>query len=337
MKRNRKGSVSMPGMAGMLMISLLAAVTSHSPSGENSLPAGVDDPGSPLQEVKLQQCQVSVIDDIDIPAREAGVLQELRVKEGTSVKAGELVASIEDQRARLQQTVAARQHDQAQLQAKNDVDVRYSKAASRVSHAEYEEAREANKISAGAVAAAEVRRLLLTSERSDLAIEQASMEHEVAGATEKMRAAELALAEHDIERRRLTVPVAGMVVEVAKHPGEWLQAGETVMRVVRMDRLRVEGFVDAAHFGDEEVVDCPVQVTVPRQRGQTETFTGKIVFVNPIIEAGGNYRVWAEVQNRQANGRWLLRPGMEAEMILMLTPMQSGEHRAPQVSTRQSQ
>jgi multidrug resistance efflux pump len=136
--------------------------------------------------------------------------------------------------------------------------------------------------------------------------------------TAAARDAEWKLARHDVERRRLLASLDGVVVQLLKHPGEWLQAGEPVLRLVRMDRVRVEGFVDASLYGDDEVADQPVRVFVARQRGQRETFSGKIVFVNPLIEASGNYRVWAEVENRQRNGRWLLRPGSEAEMVIEL-------------------
>jgi multidrug efflux pump subunit AcrA (membrane-fusion protein) len=309
---------------GTLVLGILTTATSGGPSNEGSQSftsgqAEQSKPESPLaKSLKLRQCLVSVIDDIEVPAREAGMLAEMRVQAGATVKAKDVVALIDDERSRLQERVAASQHEQAKAQAENDVDVRYSKAAAEVSHAEHQEALAANNISSGAVAPTEVRRLFLTSRRSDLAIEQAADEQKVAGLAEKVRFSELQLAEHDTRRRRLFVPVAGVVVEIHKQPGEWLQAGETVMRVVRMDHLRVEGFVNAAHFGDEEIVDCSVQVTVPRQRGQKETFAGKIVFVNPVIEASGNYRIWAEVENRQQSGRWLLRPGMEAEMTLEL-------------------
>jgi hypothetical protein len=76
--------------------------------------------------------------------------------------------------------------------------------------------------------------------------------------------------------------------------------------------------VHAEELGVEEVTDCNIKVVVRRQRGRTAEFTGKVVFVNPIIEASGNYRVWAEVDNRQQQGHWLLQPGMEAQVTLQL-------------------
>ena len=35
-----------------------------------------------------------------------------------------------------------------------------------------------------------------------------------------------------------------------------------------------------------------------------ESFKGRIVFVSPLVEPGGDFRVWAEVENRQAKIRW---------------------------------
>ena len=45
---------------------------------------------------------------------------------------------------------------------------------------------------------------------------------------------------------------------------------------------------------------------------------GKIVFVSPLVQPGGEYLVWAEVENKQENGHWLLRPGLTATMTIQL-------------------
>ena len=47
-------------------------------------------------------------------------------------------------------------------------------------------------------------------------------------------------------------------------------------------------------------------------------FTGKVVFVSPLVSVGGNYDVFAEVNNRQEDGQWVLRPGLEATMTIHL-------------------
>ena len=53
-------------------------------------------------------------------------------------------------------------------------------------------------------------------------------------------------------------------------------------------------------------------------RGRKEQFKGRVVFVNPIVQAGNRYRVRAEVANRQEEGQWLLSPGSTATMVIHL-------------------
>jgi len=91
-----------------------------------------------------------------------------------------------------------------------------------------------------------------------------------------------------------------------------------VVHLIQVSRLRVEGFVEQQEVGPAEVGDRNVAVVVQLERGRQERFTGKVVFVDPRVQADGKYRVWAEVENRQENGTWLLRPGLKAHMTIFL-------------------
>ena len=59
-------------------------------------------------------------------------------------------------------------------------------------------------------------------------------------------------------------------------------------------------------------------MTVNFAGDREESFKGRIVFVSPLVEPGGDYRVWAEVENRQPQGsnQWLLRAGQQATMTI---------------------
>jgi hypothetical protein len=86
-----------------------------------------------------------------------------------------------------------------------------------------------------------------------------------------------------------------------------------------MDTLRVEGFVDSSRYLPEDIDGRPVTVIIKRPNRRPEEFTAKVSFVSPIVEASGEYRIWAEVANRPASGKhWVLRPGMQAEMRIDL-------------------
>ena len=64
--------------------------------------------------------------------------------------------------------------------------------------------------------------------------------------------------------------------------------------------------------------DRPVTAEVILADNRREKFAGRIVFTSPIVESGGDYRVFAEVENRQAEGtqQWLLRAGQTATMTI---------------------
>src|SRR5262249_27799408 len=148
----------------------------------------------------------SLIDDVKISAEEAGKLMNMDVREGANVSALALLATIDDRRAQAQKRVIEFQYRQAKEQADNDVNVRFSQAAAKVADAEYEESLEANRIAAGAVAATEVRRLLLTAQKSTLAIEQSRLEQTVARLASETKGAELEVAKLEIMRRQVVAP-----------------------------------------------------------------------------------------------------------------------------------
>jgi hypothetical protein len=90
------------------------------------------------------------------------------------------------------------------------------------------------------------------------------------------------------------------------------------MRLVRMDTLRVEGFVDAKSISPQEVVGAEVKIIVHLSRGRTKEVRSRISHVSPIVEASREYRVWADVKNELIGDHWSLQPGLTAEMEISL-------------------
>lgn len=273
---------------------------------------------APPIEITRQRCLVSVINEAQVPAKEAGVLSDIPVSEGREVAVGDLLARIDDTQAKMAFRAAQFNFQVAQEKASDDVNVRYSTAAAAVAEAEYLQAVEANKRVPGTVPQAELRRLLLTWRRTQLEIERSQMELRVAGLESKVKEAEVEAALENVRRREIASPLEGVVVEVYRHLGEWVEPGDPVMHVVQMNRLRVETFLDARQVAPSEVLGRAVVVEVELARGRRQKFQGRLVFADPRVQAGAEYRVWVEVDNRQENGFWLLRPGLEAEMTIRL-------------------
>jgi len=270
------------------------------------------------ESVTLSNCLLALDEEAQVPAQEAGMLTKILVREGQQVATGELLAQSDDAIPKMQHAVAQFKLKVAEREAQDDVNIRYASAAADVAKADYLQAEEANKKVPGTVPQAEVRQRLLKWREMELSIEKAQKDMAVAALQAKVADAEVQAAAVNLARRRLTAPLDAVVVELTKHEGEWAQAGDPVMRVVRIDRLRVEGFLNGKDYRLAELQNRPVSVAVKLARGQTETFPGKIVYVKPMVEAGGEFLVRAEVQNRKQNGAWVLSPGLNAEMTIEL-------------------
>jgi len=249
-----------------------------------------------------------------LPAREAGVLVQLTVREGATVSKGDVIAKIDDNQPQMERRKAKAEHDQALAKAESDVDVRYAQKAQAVAQKASEKAEQSHKSVPGSVTDVERDRLRLEWEKSGLQIEQASLERRLNDLTAAAKGVEVEASENGIERRLIKAPLDGIVVQVFPHQGEWMQPGDPLARVVRTDKLRVEGFVDASKWGPDKVRNRPVTVTVMLDNGPQE-FAGRIIFVSPLVESG-DYRVFAEVENRQADGEWLLQAGQTVTMTI---------------------
>ncbi len=273
---------------------------------------------APAQQAVVPNCYVTQMEEVHVPAQEAGVLVKVDVREGDAVDADQVLAQIDDIQARMQQRVAQFELQVAREEAESDISVRYARATEAVARQEYFQAVEANKKVAGAVPEAEVRRLLLKQNEAALSIEQAEMRRRIAALEARVSEARVEAAAVNIERRRITSPLDAMVLKVHHREGEWVQPGMPVIHLIKLDRLWIEGSLKAQQYTPAEVYGRPVTVRVALARGREETFQGQVVFAKPVIEADDTFMVRAEIANRRENGFWLLSPGMPAEMTVQL-------------------
>lgn len=280
-------------------------------AAEPSAPAGKGTVG-----LLLQHCLVTAIDDIQVPALRTGRLAKLQAKEGSRVVAGELLAQIDDEESNLQLQAAAAEKAAAHKKADSPLEEEFAEATHDVSVAEHEAAVEANQKFANSVSDIEVLKLELATKQAALRVDLSRFNRDVQKVELGTADAKVALAEADVRLRRVEAPLAGEVAEIYARPGEWVESGAPVVRVVRVDRLRVDGFIKVRDVLPGDVFGKPVKIVVELADGKRFAFDGAVTFVSPVIDAGSQYRIWAEVENRQEHGQWLLRPGMQAEMTI---------------------
>lgn len=264
----------------------------------------------------LNYCHVEIIHQVDVPAKDAGVLDALTIKEGQNVEKGALLGSIDKKDALLAVKISTAEYNAARKTAQNTISIQYAIKSYDVARADYESSVEANDMAPGTVSKQQMRSQKLQAERSVMQAEMAKHEYEVAQLDALAKYANYERAKAAIERRDITSPLNGVVVKTYKHEGDWVQPGETVLKIIQMDRLWVEGNCDAEKYARHEVINRPVKITVELTGGGTEVLNGKVVFASPLV-VSGEYKIRAEVQNRKAPGnsnQWLLSPGLNAKM-----------------------
>lgn len=275
-------------------------------------------------KVDVPRCEVTLIREVEVPARQPGVLEQLQAQEGLSVKQGDLLAQIDTAEAELRLVVAQREFDAAAKQAEENVEAQAAAAAEAVAKAEYEDSQYVNRRSPGAVNKTELRRQELTAERAGLQVKVAVVDFDVAKLNSQVAKAKVDVVQHEITTRKIVAPFDGMIVDRYREAGEWVQAGDPVLKVIQMDRLRVQGFVKADQYAPHELEGRPVEIIINLPGGKQHKVTGAVGYVSQVVEASDEYRIWAEIENvavEEREGRifWLIGPGMLASMSIDMT------------------
>lgn len=331
--------------------------------------------------IEVSSVLLKLVEKVDVPAEQAGVLREIAVNEGALVKAGDALARLDDEAARIGQQraaadvriaerlardrlpveIAQKSLEQARQrlqqltleekmavhQAKNLFRVEASDKAFAVAENELKRAKKAKATFDSAVSLSEIEGLQLETEKAgleaqqsrfekeidtlkadvaseglrgqqlavgaaELEIAKAEAEYEVAQLQVHVKEQEHALAGLDVQRRQVVSPIDGVVVEIFSHRGEWVEPGQKIMRVLRLNRLWVEGFVRV-----EDLSRCAehsrVTVSIPLSTSEVIDVEGRIVYVGREVDpVNREVLIRAEI----ANDNLRLLPGMDGRMLI---------------------
>lgn len=276
-------------------------------------PVSGDDPTSGSDDIRIDSVLVSLIEQVEVPAREVGQLNRMLVKEGATVQKGDVLAQIEDTEAMLLMQQAKLEFTMAQLKATNDVNLRFAQKSHEVAKAELQRAEDSIKKYPKSISKTELDRLKLTAEKAELEIEQAAEESKTTKLEADLKRNAEQIAELAVQTRKVISPITGMVVQIMTREGEWVRPGDTVLRILKLDRLRAEGLIDASRLQDRDLKNRPVVLLVNPGTKQQREFKGIVSFVSPEISPVNNQtRVWAEIENPELK----LKPGMRASLII---------------------
>ncbi len=188
-----------------------------------------------------------------VKARVAGELQGLQVREGDSVKAGDIIARVDasEYQARF---------NQAQQQAES------AKAQVEIAKRNFDNNR-------SLVEKGFISQTALESSSSTLVSAEANFRAAQAGAD---------VARKALEDTVLRAPIAGVVSQRLAQPGERVAIDTRIIEIVDLSRLELEASVDAA----SSVAIRMGQSAQLRIEGSDQTINAKVVRINPSTVAG---------------------------------------------------
>tara|TARA_R110002049_G_scaffold4601_6_gene32851 strand:+ start:24749 stop:25675 length:927 start_codon:yes stop_codon:yes gene_type:complete len=300
-------------------ITILALVALHgwtATAAETDLgitDAEITDPE--ITDLKVNGAQVSLIQNTFVASPIAGVVSQVNVVEGVRVQSGVCMVQLDDQHARTEVAAARAKLQAAQLESSNDIDQRFAERTLEVRRQELQASLQANQRYAGAISDTEIERLKLVVDQSQLAIEQAKHELAVARARAGEQQAALEIAQAMLDKHAIKTTVDGIVAEVAIEPGEWVEPGTPIVRVIALDPIRVECFVDGRSYGPE-LVGARVKFYPDlgtKAKDSLLPLTGEVAFVSPEVHAvTSQARLWATIRN--PNHR--IRAGLQGRLVI---------------------
>lgn len=265
--------------------------------------------------ISISRATVLLDRQLEVPAREIGVLAMIKVKPGMAVKDGDLLGSLDITEAELALLRAQVEHSIATQKANSEIDILASKKSRDVAQADLDRAEVAVAKVKKAVSQTERDRLKLNVERADLAIRQAYETQSTSKLQMKLTQNDVDQAKRVLDRHLIRSSLTGIVDQVNRQKGEWVKPGDSVFRILQLDKLRCEGFVNASLL-EGNMTGRSVQITVylDEEQKKKKTLTGRLVFVGSEINSiKGDVRVRAEF----ANPKLIIRPGMNAEMEIL--------------------
>ncbi len=219
----------------------------------------------------------------DVGSQSTGVIERLQVERGDVVVAGQVLARLVAQVERASLSVA-------EVKAKAEAEAQQAQAAHELARRKLERTRDL------------VRRDFVSDQALDQAEAEARVaEQRVEQAREAQRVAqrEFHLSNAQLSQREVRSPFAGLVVERYRTEGERIER-EPVVRVARIDPLRIEAIVPAVQFG---TISAGQAATVRTDLPDYPLLTAKVTLVDKVIDPASNsFRVRLSLPNPGETG-----------------------------------
>ncbi len=279
-----------------------------------TLPAGgLNVPSSENGVMLITGAIVSFPDDITVSATAEGTILKLLVDDGTVIEAGKPMIEIDSRLAEKEVVVSEKELKAASLKADDDSNVKYSEAAMDVAMQDVEISKEL--IKSRAEGLMEGRKKELEFKKATLQVTVSTIEKERDRADVGVKTAKLEAARVQLELRRINAQRTGVVNQVVKRQFSYVRAGEPILNLTSMEKIRVAGTTNKLTESPHLLLNAPARVTIKYAEGKSETVDGTISYVSPKSDGPNQYKFHVDLPNRLTpDGQYLFRDGMVADI-----------------------
>ena len=231
-----------------------------------------------------------------------------------------MIAIVDDKQAQLALEIEAKRAEEvvAKLNAQNDVNSRDAIASEAIARAEAKTYQELHERGAAP---------LLGNAKEDQAEADRAILQDRAGEAERRHRdgrvswpnnSQRKLAKLDIEMRTIRADFDAFVETRYAQLGEWVQPGSPIVELVQMDRLRVEGFIDALNYAGQVRIGSPVDRHGDDRRERCHRIRSPAAFparsnmsARKSISGQAAFASGSACPNQRSGDDWLIKPGNE--------------------------
>jgi multidrug efflux pump subunit AcrA (membrane-fusion protein) len=274
-------------------------------------------------DIELQDCVVRFADEVEVPALETGRVAEVPVKLNDVVEKGDALARLDDRGVLILRRAALLRVDSARSDAIDAIELRYAETALAEAQAELDTSRSIQRDVSGAIPLSQLRRLRLAVERGGLEVARTQKRQKQARVELELRETDVSVLDEQLRNLHCESPIDGIVLEVARSAGEWIEKGQPIVTVAQIDRLHVHALASSKQVAPAACRGLPVSVHWnDAATGAQQSLRGKVLSVDPQMLPGGRFRLHAEIINETDESdphQWKLTPGTEIRMKMYVS------------------
>lgn len=280
--------------------------------------------------IEAEQCKVRFADEVEVPAMETGRVEKMMVQLNDSVQPDSPIARLDGRSLAIRRRAAMLKFNAAKAELSDDVEVRYAKVALSEAKAELDTSNAVHDDVRGVIPMNQIRRLRLAVERGELEIVLAQRRYKERLLESQLLESELAVLDNQLDNLEANSPISGVIIEVMRSPGEWVDKGQTIAKIGQLDRLNVHALVRGDLLSPANCRGLPISVHwTDLADGKPRSLSGKVSSADPQTLPGNQYRLHAEITNetiRSASGetQWLLTPGTPVRMKIYVPTRVAG-------------